>query len=167
MLEHDTLRKQGSGLPMPWRLLMALAAGLVLGGLGIILISQISWSIPGLCLTSPLLTLLGVLGRLAVGARTNHPFQSGWSLGGLAWFGIWLAVLLWVVLTPITENYCFPDPCPPTIQSFWDDDYALVYLVFFGLYLLWGLLVVLGGVAVTQSVLKNKRPSASAPAAFR
>jgi hypothetical protein len=79
---------------MLWRLLVALAAGLVFGGLVILLISQISspvsWSLPGFCLPSPLLTLLGVLGRLAVGARTKRPLKSGLSLGGLAWFGIWL-----------------------------------------------------------------------------
>jgi hypothetical protein len=120
--------------------------------LWILLGSLIAGSFPVVLLV-PLLTLLGVLGRLAA-ARTNHPFQGGWGLGGWALFGIWLAAVLWMVLTPYPVEDCFPDPCPPTTESFWA--YSLWPLVLaFGVVLLAvGQLVVLAGVAVTHLVLK-------------
>jgi hypothetical protein len=154
MIEQNYPLKQTFGLPMVWRLLLALAAGLALGGLGILLISQISWSIPGLCLPSPLLALPGVLGRLAAGVRTKRPLLSGFGLGGLAWFGLWLSLLLGVILLPETTSDCLHD-CPPITQSFSDDEFAPLVLIFLGFLLIWGLLLVLGGAAVTHSMRKS------------
>ena len=152
MMRYEYLKKQSSGLPLLWRRLGAFVAGLVLGLLLIFLSSQLAWSLPAFALV-PLLTLLGVLGRLAA-ARTNHPFWSGWGLGGLALFGIWLAAVLWMVLTPYTVQDCFPDPCAPTTESFWAYDLWPLVLALSVVLLAVGQLLVLAGVAVTHLVLK-------------
>jgi hypothetical protein len=139
---------------MIWRLLIAFVAGLVLGLVVSFLASAFGWSLPVVLLV-PLLTLLGVLGRLAA-ARTNPPFQSGWGLGGWALFGIWLAAELWTVLTPYTVQDCFVNcyPDPPTTESFWAYSLWPLVLAISVFLLAAGQLVVLAGVAVTHLVLK-------------
>ena len=153
MMRHEQLRKQSSGFPLLWRLLSAFVVGLLLGLPVIFRAGDPSNFLSVFILSSPFLPLLGVLGRLAA-ARTKRPFESGSWLGCLAWFGIWLVVLLWVILVPETVSSCFPDVCFEK-KSFWDIEFWWVGLVLLGVYLAWGLLLVLAGVAVTHFVLKR------------
>jgi len=155
---------------MPWRLLVALVAGLVLGGLGILLINLAPTSIMLLSQLTPL--GLGVLGRLEAGVHQKHPLLSGFSVGGLAWFGSWLAVLVWTIFTPVpvTED-CFVN-CDPTLPStptkpFWDTGLAPLVLIISVFALGLGLFYVLVSTAATHFLLKFIRPSTNRPESSR
>ena len=151
-----------SELPMIWRLMIALAAGLVLGLLDSLLIlshSDVPGSLNLLIFFS--LLLVGVIARLTVGPRKEYPELVGLRIGGIAWFGIWLAVLVWNSFQPqIIRDCLFSDGyCTPTTVPFWGP-YIWIELIIFLFILLVGEVLVIVGVAVTTIVLDTIRWSA-------
>lgn len=148
-----------------WRMIIALAAGLVLGLLVILLYSHLNWSIAFDPLFFSPLLLLGVVGRLIAGPpKKPRELLLGLGIGGLSWFGIWLTVLVWDSFQPQTVYDCFhaDPPCSPTTVPFWGP-YVLIDLFAFFLFLVVGLVFVIVGVVVTSIVLDAIHQRANRP----